>query len=747
MADPTITPEQREQKYWLAEIELSDKHFSDWFQQGSKLLTLYRNQGSESSRGRRFAMLWANTEVLKPSIYARQPVPQVSRRFKDADPIGRVGAELLERSASYEVERMNLDAVLRCVRDDLLLPGRGTAWVRYEADIERGPETEAPQADADDAEGYGDEADPGTINGQRVVVDYVPWRQFLHSRARTWAEVWWIGKISYMDADAGEKRFGKAWKQQRVQLDHGTSDRNSKGGDDDADHGIKPQATIYEIWCKKTGKVHFIAKVADGPLETIDPPLSFEGFWPCPRPVYSTLTTDSLKPIPDYRYYQDQAEEINDLTARIAALTDGLKLVGFYPSGGPGDVSSAIEKALLPSTQNMMIPVSSWAAFSEKGGKAGIVYLPLVEVVEAIKACVELRNQLVQDVYQITGISDILRGQTDSDETATAQSIKAQWGSVRIRDRQQEMSRFARDLIRMICEIVAEQFDPQRVLEMSNMTPKPPEPKPPAPPQMGPDGMPMPPQPDPEMVEYQKEVAELQQAFALLKDERLRGYRIDIETDSTIQPDEDAEKQRRVEFVTSIGALLKEGIPAVQVAPELAPLIGEVMMFTARGFRAGRMLEQQIEETMAKLQERLGKMAENPPPDPEQQKAQAQMQIMQAKAQADQQKAQMDMQAKQAEMQLELQAMQQEMQLKMQEMQMDLQMKREEMGLKREEMQMDMADKVMSHQMDVAMAKDQHEMQREQGELKRTEMHESHKMKMKQQAEAAKAKPKAKDNA
>jgi hypothetical protein len=41
--------------------------------------------------------------------------------------------------------------------------------------------------------------------------------------------------------------------------------------------------------------------------------------------------------VPDFIFYQDQCDEIDALTKRIAALTDSLKLVGFYPGGPQGE--------------------------------------------------------------------------------------------------------------------------------------------------------------------------------------------------------------------------------------------------------------------------------------------------------------------------------------------------------------------------------------------------------------------------
>ena len=620
------SPEQQEQDFWTKEVERAEGHFRDWWVAGDKLMRLYRKQSSENSGKRKFAMLWANTEVLKPSIYAQAPNPQVSRRFKDKDPVGRTAAELLERACSFEVERRDLNSVLRHVRDDLLLPGRGQAWVRYEAQV--------------------DEA--GNLVDEYACPEYLHRKQFIHGPARTWHEVPWVAKISFLSKGQGKKRFGNKWKD-----DFPTeSQADSKGNrnSDDPNKGATGKVKVYEIWDKSTRQVIFFIKGAEGLLDKGPPPLNFDNFWPCPPPVFSTITNDSLIPVPDYKYYQDQAEEIDDLTQRISALTDALKLVGFYPLGAEGGVSQALEKAMDPSVENRLIGIPSWAAFSERGGGKAIEWLPVREVAETLRGCIEIRTQLIQDVYQITGLSDILRGSTNADETATAQSLKAQWGSVRIRERQKEMARFARDLIGLMCEIIAEHYDPQRIAQMANMVPEQPPMQAPAAPMQ--PGMPASP-PDPAMVKYQQETAKLQAAFALLKDERLRGFRIDIETDSTIQPDEDAEKQRRVEFVSAVGDVFQKAIPTAQQVPETLPMLAETLLFVARGFRAGRTLEDTIEQAMDALKAEV-EQAKNqpPPPNPETVKAEAQASIIK-------QKGDMELAHTQQKNQLELGFMQQ----------------------------------------------------------------------------------------
>ena len=242
---------------------------------------------------------------------------------------------------------------------------------------------------------------------------------------------------------------------------------------------------------------------------------------------------------------------------------------------------------------------------------------------------------------------------------------------MRIRDRQKEMARFARDLVRMTAEIMAERFAPMRLVETANLLPE-----------------------DP---------AKLQETLAaveLLRNERLRSFRIDIETDSTIEPDENAEKQRRTEFVTAVGTLFQQAIPVVQSAPEMAPLIGEMLTFTVRGFRAGRTLEDQIEKTMQAVQQRIAQAMAEPPQDPKDRIEQERLEtIDKPKAAKEIEKMDAEIADKRLQTRLEPVRFQQEQQARTQEMgfkdrelgmqqqqqQTDNQFRTQEMGMKQGE--------------------------------------------------------------
>lgn len=624
----TTQKKPRTAQAWLEDIQQAEKAMSDYYERAKKIERIWLENRDDSKKfTRQYAMLWANVSVLQPAVYARQPQPVVTRRFSDRDPVARSVAEVMERSLVTLFDHGDLDTCLRSVRDNFLVVGRGSAWVRYEAKFEK------------QRFEFGDEAEEiDTLADETLAFDFVHWCDLVHPKARRWEDLPWLGRKVYPDKETLTARFGKE-KADQVMFAF-----VAKNPGEYAKAKPKDKPCVFEVWSKRDKEVVWIAKdYAQDVLDRKPPLYNLHGFFPCPKPAYATLATDSLIPVPDYVYYQDQAEEINQLTAKIGALEDALKLVGFYAAGAEGGISSAIESALQAGTSNQMIPVPSWAAFAQGGGSKGLIeWLPIENVVLVLKSCVELRQSLINDVYQITGISDIIRGSTDPRETKGAQTLKAQWGSIRIQDRQAEMARFSRDMTRIAAEIVAEKFQPDTLWSLSGLQY----------PSMGekqaiqaqmqqmqavmqamqqqaqqtaqagqpPQSMPqMPPVPEDAQEALRKPSKE--EIIDLMRNDRLRSYRIDIETDSTIAADEQAEKQSRIEFATMMSGFLQQAVPAVQQVPEMAPMLGEMLLFVTRAFRSGRQLEDTIEQFVAQIgQKAAGAGNQPPPPDPRMEK-------------------------------------------------------------------------------------------------------------------------------
>ena len=579
---------------WLQELRMAKKEDEKWVKRGKKIIRRYRDdRQGYSDTAKRYNILWANIQTLFPSMYGKTPQAQVERRHKDQDPVGRTASQILERALQYELDNYrDFDHAMRSAIMDRLLPGRGVAWVRFETkDVIQSDGTPLPQSFA--------------------CVDTVYWEDFRCSPARTWEEVTWVARRVYMTRRDGLERFGDRF--ENVPLTHEPIglDEMVKNGED-VSHLKKAQ--VWEIWDKSTHKVCWVAEGGQEALDQIDDPYGLDSFWPCPKPLYATQTTDTLVPIPDYALYQDQAEEIDLLTQRINMLVKALKVVGVYDAS-----QASIQRMMNEGVDNTLIPVDTWAAFSEKGGIKGTVdFLPLDSVVGALQQCYAAREQAKQVIYEVTGLSDIIRGASMASETATAQQIKSQFASLRLRDMQRNVALFATELLKIKGQLMADLYSPDQLVEMSGI--------------MG-----------------TQDAQYAESAMQLLKTEPARNFRIEVAADSLVEIDEQSEKTNRLEFLQAAGGFLQQAMPAAQQAPALAPLLAEMLLFGVRAFRASRPLEAAFDTAMAKLSQ--PQEPQQQPPDPEAMKAQAQMQVEQGRMQMEQAKLQMQGQIEQVKLQ------------------------------------------------------------------------------------------------
>lgn len=688
MADETSKKETKDigvtARRWLDAIKATenDSANSAWIKRGKHIVRRYRDERENVFAGARFNILWSNIETIFPATYSRMPKAEVSRRNKDADPVARTASQILERALQYEIDQYpDFDDSIRAAILDRLLPGRGTVWIRFEeievarpggeeddavevvaatqalavpsaaqAPVQPGQMPPAPP-DADMGMALSDPNAPRPLPGfdaliepeedlapdikEHACVDYVYWEDFRCGQARTWADVPWVARRVYLSKEEGIKRFGDEFKD--VPLNHEPvgidDDMRASGSLDDL-----KKAAVWEIWEKSSRKARWVAEGYTELLDEKDDPYGLEGFFPCPKPLYATQTSDQLTPVPDYSLYQDQANELDILTTRINGLGKALRLVGAY------DGANRELERMLQSDDNTLIPVSNWAALSEKGGVAGVIsWVPLKEVVAALTAAYAAREQTKQVIYEITGISDILRGATKASETFGAQDIKRQFGSLRLQSRQRDIAKFATDILRIKAQLMMDVYSPDTLLAMSGI--------------MG-----------------TEDGQFAQEAIALLQSEPMREYQITIAADSLVAIDEEQEKAARMEFLGAIGTYIERAMTAVQQVPELAPLALELMMFAVRAFPAAKSIEGAFEKFQTALQNK-------PPTDPNagaqaeaQAAQQAEMAKLQATMQLEQMKLQMQAQSKQAELQADAQANQIRAQADIQVQQSRLQM-------------------------------------------------------------------------
>lgn len=545
---------------WLRELQASTTHEKDWRERAEKIVKLYKDEKekAEHNPSYRYNILFANTEVTKGALYSQCPTPDIRRRHLTKDDVSRTAATILTRAVATAMDLQDFDGAMKECVADMALPGRGVGWVKYNPTIV-----------------------DGEVTNEAVELCYVEWEFFRYSPAKRWKRVRWVAFGELLTKDDLLKQFPDCAEEVELKW-------MPKGTEDTEENAILKRALVWTIYNKPDRKVYVVCDgYKERPLKVSPDPLNLEHFFPTPDPLYAIRTTDSLVPVPEYAVYQDHALQLDEINERIAVLTQALRRRGVY------DASVPELEDLANSGDNQFVPVKDYRAFVEKGGLENA--FQEADISNLAKVLVQLMEQAESkkaQIYEIIGISDIMRGTTEAQETLGAQQLKNQWGSIRIGPKQRDVQRFARDAVRLMAEVIAEHFSAQTLAAMTGvelfMTPEEKaqaqiaaQPQP---------GMPPPPQ-DPRL--NQPTWAEVMQ---VLRSDKLRGFKVDIETDSTIQPNAMEEQKNRTEAITALTGFFKEVLPAVQTGAVPQKVAMELANFGLRAFKTGPQLEELLDQ-------------------------------------------------------------------------------------------------------------------------------------------------------
>lgn len=731
---------------WATEIQAAEKELSQFHRKARRVVRRYVDERDAVDSARKwFNIFKTNTEILEANLYANIPTVDVSRRFLDAeDDVARVAGIILQRCIAQDMEEpgCDFDNVMRQVVQDRLVPGLGVAWVRLHTETEPQAAVTAPAGDSGtvDSEGYGKEAEPLLrIKNQEVCIDWVYWEDFLWSPCRVWAERRWVGRKVPMTYDALVKRFGED-KARNIALDYTTRNSQETAESPAPVNSVLKQACIYEIWDRQTRTVIWYSKGYPTLLDEKEDPLQLHDgrFEPCPTPLFANLTTSNCNPKPDYVMMQDQYGELDETNNRISLLIRAVKAVGVYDKSAEG-----VQRMLQEGTDNRLIPVDNWAMFAEKGGIKGQVdWLPLDQIIAALERLQNHREAVKAQIYELSGISDIVRGFTAASETLGAQELKSKYASIRIQKLQDTVVHFAEELLQIKADILCTHFEPEILARMSNAAnipdakitpPAPPAPPPGAmpppgavpPPGMMPPGAPpgmlssMPPpgmapsMPSPTLPGPQRRGTTLQGLAGMAPPPPLTGqaliqaalmllkspweqveWRVSIEADSMAMVDYARQKQERTEFLNATATFLQSAATVGQNTPQFMPMLLELLKFGVAGFRISKEVEGVFDKYIKEFEQMIeARKNSPPPPDPNLIKIQAEMQAKQQESQANVQAKQMDaqirQQSEQSKLAMDQQRHQQEMAQSAQEFQLKISQMQEEFALRMRHLEME----------------------------------------------------------
>jgi hypothetical protein len=558
---------------WERELQAAKKELAKFHTTAKKLVQKYldeRDGASFDERDSKFNLFWSNIEVLKSSLYAKPPNVDVSNTHKDSeDDISRVAANILQRMLNNDCEdddESTYPEVTRQAVGDYLIVGMGQVWYRYEVETEEA-KTEAV-TDPTTGDVLAEPVEYEAITSEDAPADYVYWEDFWWSPARVWQDVRWVARRVYMNREELCARFGD-----KIGKDIPVSKQKSKA--DALGHINDPweKAGVFEIWDKTTKCAYWHVLGYNIICDYKKDPLALKGFFPCPQPLMANLTTSKFIPRGDYLLAQDQYSQIDELTTRIKYLTKACKVVGVYDKN-----STSIGRVFQEGMENQMIPVDNWAAFAEKGGLKGQMDFVPIEIIAAVIEKLTMQRDTIKGaLYEVLGIGDIMRGMTNPDETLGAQQLKAQFGGNRLQFKQQQIGAWVAGGQRIRAQIICDRFQPQTILQRSN-------------------------------IEHSPDKDMAPQAIQFLKtsgDDKF--YRISVESETMAMVDWAQERDSRSQFMEAVGSFVMAVTPLIQAKPAAGPVVLQMMKWGLGGFRISKEIETVLDQAIAAAQQ----------PDPE----------------------------------------------------------------------------------------------------------------------------------
>lgn len=602
---------------WTQEIENASRNESDWRKEATKYFNIYKDEQKvltdTGEEGSRYNVFWSNTQTLRPLVFSNLPDPNVTRRFLDKDENARLLSEMMERSMSYFLEETDASNNFSKSRDDWLVGGRGITRVIFDP-----PEVVKVEKEAVSEEGEVEFDEELDLDTKKVRLEYVDWQDLRISPEKVWEDVRWIAFRHKMNREQLIEQFGAKGKDVNLNC----SSLVKEGGEfnsNDRENELFKLAEVWEVWDRTEKRVLFLTTGSQGMLlSDEEDTYNLSGFFPISRPLGSMSNPCDLTPIPLYRYYKSQAEELNELDARIRSLNEQCKFTGVYSSTS----ESEDVEGLLDGIDGEFNPLASVQPGTDI--RNSIYVKPIAEIANVTTVLNDQKARVLQNIRDITGLSDIVRGTTLASETATAQRLKGDFAISRIQPLQKEFEIFIRDTMRLMVELIVENYTVEELAKITNLqivdieliaqtarerqdilmqeAMKTIDPN-------TPEG-----QQQIQQLQQQAEIGfnktmekplndlkgyaatpeQLEQIDRLMKDDKLRSFSVDIETDSTVRIDQNQEKQDRIQYVQAVSTFFAQATPILQVGGINRAAFNEMLAFISRPFKVGRNLEEYI---------------------------------------------------------------------------------------------------------------------------------------------------------
>ncbi|MBQ7659397.1 MAG: hypothetical protein IJS26_01440 [Alphaproteobacteria bacterium] len=518
----------KEVEIWIKKIEKAEKKYAPYFDLIGDIRRYYKNENARNEQN----MFWTTIETLKPFLYFKGPKPFVQQQHQTGDLSASCACRILEKALKWDLAQFDFDGIMKYVRNDFLLFGFASAYEQY-----------VPKFKKASLVKNGSETVFDVLDDETIETIYIKPEDFIADveKVDVWEDVSWFARKIEMSRNEIINQFGK----ELASFLCPSKDT------------FQDNITVYEIWDKTDKQILYLAKECDSRfLKIRKNAAEITGFFAMPKPLFATLANDGLIVVPDYVQLKPLLNELQGITSRMQLTMQAIKVSGAYDNSFP-------ELANILNKEVTLVAVSDFDRLKENGGLKGIMdFAPIEQYVNALQALALRRQDIIDQIYEMTGVSDIMRGTSDKTETATAVTKKTNFGTLRNQDRQNELLRFITDLLTIKAEMICECFSAEHLKMFADSDVAP-------------------------------EIAD--KAVMLLKENKLRGMILGVETDISLIQEEVALKIQNALGV--IHNLIVQAFNVVSSQPLLLPLYKQMILSVLQTLPNARQYEQILEKT------------------------------------------------------------------------------------------------------------------------------------------------------
>ncbi|MBE6454701.1 MAG: hypothetical protein E7017_07495 [Alphaproteobacteria bacterium] len=515
---------------WFQKINRAENIYSEYHKLIKDIRKYYRGEIHKDKQN----IFWSSIETLKPFLYFKMPKPYIERKEKSNNKSHNLACRIIEKALIWNLEQFDFDSTIKYARNDFLLGGIGLLIERYKPTFTTIEEEDGKKFDI-------------KIDEQ-VNSEYIDPVNFIADTEKVgiWEDCTWFAIKHYMSPNEAILSFGEEF---APIFDEASFDGNKS-------------IEIYEIWDKENCQVIYLSKSSpEHILKTIKKSCSQKDFFPLPKPLFASCTNDSIIPVPDYVQIKPLLDELDGVTYRMEKTMKAIKISGCYDNAFP-ELANILNKDI------SLVSISDFDRLKTAGGLKNIVdFMPIDQYITALQTLAQRRQDIINSIYEITGVSDIMRGTSTIGDTATAINKKTCFGTLRNQDRQNDMHRFIAELFKIKADIICEQFDTEKLISF----------------------LPISEQNTPEAV----------LAVNILKTDKLRDMILGIETDTTFSEADIV--HQNIEAVTAIHTIIEQAFDVVSKQPALLDLYRQMINSIANSMSNARQYENILSNCFEKI--------------------------------------------------------------------------------------------------------------------------------------------------